>query len=314
MRLAILSSLLLFAGYSLQAQLTLVPQIGFENAKSTVKINEGSSFSPAGNVLSPNVNLRLNYLFKRAHGPYLSVANARSITNLKFTDPETAMTNFISSNAGTQLRLEGGYQLSTKPIYFKKSGRLATTTAPTKSKHTYPSAKSHCSKYMTRSSCHGKSMEAPVKASKKSTWVRLQPSVGIAYVPTGVSRQIVSSSQAGQKTYQYNAGNLNTAFVSGVGFDFGKGRTSKFNVSVNYVQPLSDNPQTLTVVQGNKTTVTKFASQSSIWNVRMGIPINLSKQKTAVKKVPEVQKSEEVKKKCGQHLYQYQYRCIKKAS
>lgn len=310
MRLVILSCLFILAGYSLQAQLSLVPQLGFENTHTNVEMNESSSFSPSGSMLSPQAALRMNYLFKRAHGPYISVATSRSILNLKFTNPETAMNDYIASRAGTQLRLEGGYQLSTKPIYFKKNAR---NIAPAKNTGSHSSLKSHCNKLLAKSSCHGKSLEAPVKSSKKGAWVRLQPSIGVAYLPTGVPKQITSTSQGNQKSYQYNAGNFNAALVSGVGFDFGKGRTSKFNVSLNYVKSLSDNEQSVTTVQGNKTTVTNFASQSSMWSVRMGFPINLNKQKTAVKKLPQIQKSYEQEKKCGQRLYEYRYRCIKKA-
>ena len=132
--------------------------------------------------------------------------------------------------------------------------------------------------------------------------MRIQPSLGLAYIPS-VKNDIVTKTQGGQTTYQYNAGNWKTALVTGAGFEFGKNSQRLFTVSINYFNAIGNlEKQTLTTVSDGKTSVTNLQSDVSGWNMRVGIPFTLSKKSGAKQK--QQQKSY---KDCGQ--YKIEYRC-----
>ena len=134
----------------------------------------------------------------------------------------------------------------------------------------------------------------------------------MAYIPSTPTSQIITKSQGNQTTYQYNAGNWNTAIAGGVGFEFGTGDKRSFIVSVNYVKGLGNTESSITTLPGNKPIVTSFESHSSSWNVRMGIPISLGKNKADIKRQLPNQKIYKVGKKCGQGLYQHNKRYTKR--
>lgn len=306
MRPTILTCLFVIFGYIGNAQFSILPQLGFENSRTCIKVNELSSFSPIGAKISPQAGIRLDYKFKQLHGPYIGVATSRSVVNFNFSDAATAMNNFTASRGNTQFRLEGGYQVTTKPIYFKKSGS------------TNKSSKVHCQKItqrtscgytMTRSSCTSKkSIATPAKSRDKGTWVRIQPSLGVAYIPSTQSSGINTKSMAAQTSYEYNAGNWKTALISGVGFEFGKNAQSSFMISVNYLRGLGNmGTQSVTSVSGNKPTNTSLSSNTTGWNLRLGIPINLGKKPVAKQKATDKTYKEE--KKCGQYKIYYKARC-----
>src|SRR6185436_109275 len=127
--------------YAATAQkFSLLPQVGFENSKTKIRYNDLSSFAPAGVVTSPQVGLQLNYKIKSGHGVFLGAATSRSIVPYTFSDPETGMTNYTTATGDMQLRFETGYQFTSKPLYFKKSGKATTTNA----KQTGATAKKNC--------------------------------------------------------------------------------------------------------------------------------------------------------------------------
>ncbi len=307
MRPAILFCLFALIGYTANAQFTILPQVGFENSRTSVEFNKLSSFSPLGAVLSPQAGIRLDYKFKQAHGPYIGVATSRSTVKLNFSDPATGMNAYAASKGNTQLRLEGGYQVSTKPIYFKKS---ASANKSSKSHYQNTERKS-CGSYMARSSCGSKANKATVAKSKeKGSWVSIQPSLGVAYIPSIPTSEIYAKSQASQTSYEYNAGNWNTALISGLGFEFGKNAQRKFNVSINYVKGISNlGTKSITTLSGNKSTTTSMKSSASSWNLRMGIPISLNKKKPVVVKQPVIEKTYKEEKKCGLYKSQFRPRC-----
>jgi hypothetical protein len=306
----LLCLLIMFTGIT-NAQFTLTPQAGFENQQTSVKVNNNAAFSPLGTRLSPQAGIRVDYKNKQGHGIFVGMATSRSITKFSFSDPEAAMNNYTASKGNTQFRMEGGYQFSTKPIYFKKSVSANKSSANHYKKNT--STKS-CLYSMMRSSCGSKANKtSAARPANNNTWVRVQPSVGVAYIPFAPTSQIMSTSQGTQSGYKYNAGNWQTALITGVGLEFGRNTQSKFMLSVNYLKGMSNlGAKTVTTVSGSKTVTTSFKSDASAWNVRVGIPVTLSKKKTVVKEEPVIEKPYyKQENKCGQYKSMYRSKCGK---
>ena len=322
MKYLYLSSLCIMFGCVVQAQLSIVPQLGIENSRTTVSYNKSSSFSPLGTKVSPHASVRLDYKFKKGHGPFAGLATTRSAVNYSFSNPETGNTMYTASRDNTTLRIEGGYQFSTKPIYFNKSA--SKNRSKTVGSKTSSTSKS-CRDFYTRFSCGSKSYSAPAPStsSTKSTWMSIQPSAGMAFVPTASAAEIVAQNAGNATNYEYAAGNWKTAAIAGVGFAFGKGDQQKLLVSINYLQGIGNlQTESITTTSDLKPTTTYLSSNASNWNLRIGVPFNLTKtkkpatQKEAIiiKQRSETKQPAEVKqpkqeKKCGA----YYYRCRKAA-
>ena len=307
MRTAILLCLFVVFGYAANAQFSILPQLGFENSRASLEFNELYSVSKNSAKLLPQAAIRLDYKFRKGHGPFVGIATSRSVVKFNFSDPETGMDAYKASRGRTQLRLEGGYQLSTKPIYFKKS---ASTNKSSKAHYQKNTIKKSCGGYIVRNSCGSKSGKATAaKSNDKGSWVRIQPSLGIAYISSTPSSEVDIKFQGTQTRYEYNAGNWSTALISGVGFEFGKNALSKFNVSINYVRGIGNLEKNITTESGNKQTTTNLKSEASGWNVRMGIPIRLNKKKSVAVKQSAIEKTYKEEKRCGQYKMQYRPRC-----
>ncbi|MDP9229357.1 MAG: Het-C domain-containing protein, partial [Bacteroidota bacterium] len=267
MRPAILTSLFVVFGGIANGQLTILPQLGFENSRTTIKYNGLSSFSPLSARLSPQASVRLDYKFKQGHGPFLGLATSRSVVEYSFTDPETGMKNYIANRGDLQIRIEGGYLFSSKPIIFSNShssnkfsktpeakntaGRSCGEYTVTKSCGGFSATSSHCGSKSNCSSRTPKTSEA--KARTNRTWMKIQPLLGIAFIPGNMDNGINAKSMGGQTSYAYNAGNWKTAIISGAGLEFGKNAQSKFMVSFNYLKGISNlDKQNITTVAGTK--------------------------------------------------------------
>jgi len=301
-------------GYAAKAQkFSLLPQVGFENSKTTIRYNNSPSFSPAGVVFSPQVGLQFAYRSKPGHGFFLGAASSRSIVPFRFTNPEDGMDNYKTTTGDMQLRLEGGYQFSSKPIYFKKQSSKAdkpveNKIAEKKSCGSY-SYRSHCLKNKTEPNRSSNTDRLKKAGINKGSWVRMQPQVGMGFIPT-VKTDVITKTQSGQTTYEYRAGNWNTAVMTGMGFEFGKNSTRLFTLGVNYFKGIGNlNKQTISTVIGTKTLTTQLQSKVSGWNMRIGIPFTLGAKKPAIKQQPAEKKTENAKSGCRQ--YKISYRCNK---
>ena len=315
MRSVALSGLFIVSALAMNAQkLSLTPQVGFENSRTSVNYNNLGSFAPLGGEFNPQVSLRLDYKFKQGFGPYIGASTSRSGVLYNFNDVENGMNLYNATKANMQLRMEAGYQFTTSPILFKKAKKpTGTSSAKTKS-----SNKSSCGSYSSRSSCSKSyssqssrcqsksSATKKVENKNKGGWVRLQPSVGVGYI-AAPKTDIVSKTQGGQTTYEYRAGNWNTAFLTGMGFEFGRNKQRLLNVSINYFKAIGNmNPQTVSNETGIKTTFATLESKASGWNMRVGIPFTLAEKK------PGKQKSATKTKKtssCDKMRIEYKYRC-----
>lgn len=307
---------------SAQKRFTLLPQVGFENSKTVIRYNDVNCISPLGVKFSPQASLRLNYSSKKGHGFFLGAATSRASTVYSFNNLETGMEQYTATTGNLQVRLEGGYQFNTKQLFFrnnkanqaaakkatavKKQTNISTTTTTT-------TARSRCGSktYTVYSRCGSSSQKQEVKekertvSAAKGSWVRFQPSVGMGFVPN-TRTDLITKTQGGQTTYQYNAGNMSTALITGAGFEFGKNNTRLFTVNVNYFNGIGNmGKRTLSVTEAGKTTTTSLQSDVSGWSVRVGIPFNLGKNATTKSKNTKVQKTEY---RCGQQ-YRTIYRC-----
>jgi hypothetical protein len=132
--------------------------------------------------------------------------------------------------------------------------------------------------------------------------MRIQPSVGAAFIPS-VKQSLVTNPQGSQTSYEYRAGNWNSALVTGAGFEFGTSAQRKFTISINYLKGLGNlDTRTLTTTTGAKTVTTDFKSAASGWNIKLGVPISLNKPKTVVKtRVIEKTYNYKYEGKCGQN-------------
>ena len=314
MRTAALTLVSLVAfGYATKAQkFSLLPQVGFENSKATIRYNDLSSFSPAGVSFSPQVGLKFTYTSKPGHGVFLGAASSRSIVPFSFTDPENGMNNYKTTTGDMQLRFETGYQFNSKPLYFKKTGtntvKQAENKIAEKKSCSSSSYRSHCLKNKStasRSATPGKQKQT-LQSTNRGSWVRLQPSVGMGFIPA-VKTDVITKIENGQTAYEYRAGNWNTALMTGMGFEFGKNKTRLFTLSINYFKGIGNlDKQTISTVTATKTLTTQLQSKVSGWNMRIGVPFTLGAKKPAIKQ--QTQKKTQ-QSKCGQ--YRIMYRCNK---
>lgn len=289
---AISFMLVLLVAVTANAQLSFLPQIGFEQAKTSIRVNDLSSFAPMGFATNFKANLRMDYRFKKGHGPYVALGTAPGAMAFSFSDAANAATNFSSASTALQFRMEGGYQYSSKPITLKKASQkeaLKTVIQRTE-------IRNRCGAYYSSGSQHRK--VATTKKANNDLNLRLQPSIGVAYLPSVKNNLITSGS-----TYQYNAGNYKTAMVSGMGFEFGKGQQRLFTLSLFYTKGLGKMDQeSIANLQNEKMTNTTLTSKSSGWGMMVGVPFSFSKNKkliAPVKTTAPLHYKQYHKSKCG---------------
>lgn len=287
--------LFLFAGSAANSQFTLLPQIGFEHSSTKVQYNSTESFKPQNVGANLKAGLRADYKFKKGHGPFIGIATSPAVVEINFTDPENFKNNYQANKSSLQWRLEGGYQYSTKPIYFKKSTANNTNS---KTSSYSPGEKRSCGDKAYRSQC-GDKIKSRVAKQNSALNMRLQPSVGIAYRPGNDDDLNKNGNQ-----YEYKAGNWNTALLSGLGFEFAKGAKRLFTLSVFHAKGLDDGEtQTLNTVDNGKSVVTNLKSEASSWGMNVGIPFSLTKKKQVAVKSQHQQKASKanciILKKCS---------------
>jgi hypothetical protein len=291
-------------------KLSLTPQVGFENSRTSVNYNGLGSFAPLGGEFNPQVSLRLDYKFKQGFGPYIGASTSRSGVLYGFNDIENGMSEYVATKANMQLRMEAGYQYTSKPIFFNKSTQSTSTSK------TGTSGKSSCGGYYYRSNCsrsyfsrsgHCQSKNTATKKTEnknKGGWVRLQPSMGIGYI-AAPKQDVVTKTQGGQTAYEYRAGNWNTAFLAGMGFEFGRNKQRLLNVSINYFAGIGNmEQQTISSESGIKTNYATLESKASGWNMRIGIPFTLG-EKRSTKNTNKTKRTN----CCDRIRTEYRYRC-----
>jgi len=313
MRSVALSGLFIVSTLAMNAQkLSLTPQVGFENSRTSINYNGLGSFAPLGGELNPQVSLRLDYKFKHGFGPYMGASTSRSGVLYGFNDIENGMNAYTTTKANMQLRMEAGYQFTTKPIFFNKTKQSSNTSTKTKSSGNSSCGsnyyRSNCSRssYSRSSHCQSKNNAMKkVENKNKGGWVRLQPSIGVGYI-AAPKTDIVTKTQGGQTTYEYRAGNWNTAFLTGMNFEFGRNKQRLLNVSINYFTGIGNmDKQTISNESGIKTSYATLESKASGWNMRIGIPFTLA-EKRSTKNTNKTKRTN-----CSDGMRtEYKYRCI----
>jgi len=299
MRKAALLFVIAVCAYAANAQFILRPQFGFENPLTKISYNNSAYYKPVCQVL-PQAGVRADYQFKKGLAPFFGVFTHRPLVSYSFNDPKTGMTAYDATTGDLQVQLQAGLQYSTRPITLSKK----TSAAKTKTENA-PQAKSSCSHFYP-GCCHKKSSETQTSKQQTNTYtVRLQPLAGVGYVPSG--KQDIETQNTGTSTsYTYNAGNIKTEFITGLGFEFAKNSKRFLTLSVNYFKGLEKNETLLTTGSSGKTINTNLSSKLSGWNAAIGIPISFAKKnttttttKTKTQKNNHHSCSEYYKRRCG---------------
>ena len=304
------SIFLLIISLPASAQLSITPQWGLENARTTMFYNESTGYVPLAEQLSPQLALRAEYKFKQQHGPFIGVSTSRSIVAYQFDNPENGMKIFNARAGDMQLRWEGGYQFSSKPIYFRKSAAKKSPAASpvkatqyksyNKSYSNYYSGKSECGRNYSKAREDGAAATQAKKAKEKGWYMAIQPLLGAAVIPS-VNGDLQAKTAGAASTYIYHAGNWNTALITGAGFEFGQNVQKKFTITAQYLKGLGNLDKTeIHTMSGAKQTTTILRSDASAWSIRAGFPISLAKKKPAVKQVVSEQ-PRKTEKKCGEY-------------
>ena len=315
MRSIALTGMLFIACTAMNAQrLSLTPQVGFENSKTSINYNDLGSFSPLNGQFSPQISLRLDYKFKQGFGPYIGASTSRSVVLYSFNDLENGMNVYNATKANMQLRFEAGYQFTTTQLFFNKAG----SSSKTSSQKTRSGSKGSCGSYSNRSCCSRNytsnsdrcqsknNVARKIENKNKGGWVRLQPSAGIGFIPSPKT-DVITKTQGGQTTYEYRAGNWNTAFMTGMGFEFGRKNQRLVNVSVNYFTGIGNmSKQTVSGVSGTKTSYANLESKVSGWNMRIGIPFTLTEKRSGKHRSESKTKRTNC---CERKVIEYKYRC-----
>src|SRR5436305_3497092 len=55
------------------AQLSITPKVGFEQSFTSVQYNNMGAFSPMSPAFSPQAAIRMDYLIKKVHGPFVGI-------------------------------------------------------------------------------------------------------------------------------------------------------------------------------------------------------------------------------------------------
>lgn len=267
MKPAACTVLLLLLLSTARAQLTLLPQAGFDRSRTFFRINDNNRFAPAGALLDLKAALRLDYRLRSGQGAYVSVGTSPAPVSFRFDRPVAAASEFRAQRGSLLWRLEAGYQYTSKAIALGKG--------QTKEKQTRAESK-QCSPFGCGSRVR------TTKASKARPTLRLQPSVGFAWVP-----EAPAALEMKGNTYQYNGGSWTKGLVSGMGLEFGKGRQRWFTLGLQYTKALDPASYTLNTEENGKPLATRFRSQTSAWSATLGIPISLkAATKTHAQKKP----------------------------
>ena len=300
MRRTALLFVIAVCGYAASAQFTLRPQAGFEVPSTKISYNNLPYVTPGGQS-SGQFGLRADYQFKGGFAPFAGVVTHRPLLSYNFSDPKTGMTDFTTTEGDMMVQLQAGLQYSTKPISLGKKSASSKTSTQTSSKTTAPTSSKTETFYY--SGCGKKYSQTKTSTPEKDSWtVRVQPSAGIGYVPSG-KPDMSTDYFATSPGYTYNAGNISTEFIGGMGFEFARNKKKFMTLSVNYFKGLGSNETSFATYPGGKEEITMLRSEVSGWNASLGVPITFTKKPAAKKSATKTQKSSG---KCGSY---YKSRC-----
>lgn len=159
------------------------------------------------------------------------------------------------------------------------------------------------SSYSSHSCCERLKAEKSKQLTKaKPMSVRFQPQIGMAYIPS-----TKPDFSAKQISYTYNAGNWNTALITGMGFEFAKGKTKLFQVNLQYLKGIGNMSIAKLQTEANgKSVETRYSSRASSWSLSFGVPVSFAKNTSAKKHKEQRSNCQQQRTQCEQKI---QYRC-----
>jgi len=83
------------------SQLTITPHIGFENARTRLNINDGSFFKPLSKQFIPQLDIRLDYQFKKGNSEFGGISTSNKVVAFSFSNPKEGINNYSSSLSNT---------------------------------------------------------------------------------------------------------------------------------------------------------------------------------------------------------------------
>jgi hypothetical protein len=283
MKSTVLTGLLCLAtGATLHAQFSFLPQVGFEQSRTTLNYNSLSASGVEGNL---RASLKMDYRLKGGHGPYVNLGTSPAPVNFAFDNAGQLMKGIQQAENHLQFRMEAGYQYTSKAIQFGKRKSSVSTSTPEQITET-ATRKQSCGSATYKSHCSSKKKIAKTALANTNLNMRLQPSVGVAYLPS--ANEGLKQTANG---FEY-AANWKTALVPAMGFEFAKGKQRLFTLTVFYTQPLGMQDESFTTSTGTKAVVTNLAPTASTWGMTVGVPFSFAK---AAASKPKTEKKEYTK-------------------
>jgi hypothetical protein len=284
--------LFLLTGAVAQAQLSFLPQVGFEQSRT--KLNYGNALSTSGIDGNFKASLKVNYQLKGGHSPFINLSTSPASVNFAFSEDGSLINSSQPVKNNLQFRLEGGYQYSSNPIQFKKRGAdsktIVTETNDVAIEQVATEQRKSCGSSTYKSHCGEKKVNlkrTPVNNNYLN--MRLQPSLALAYIPS--TQESIKPTGNG---FEYNATNWKTAIVPAMGFEFAKGQQRLFTLSVFYTKAVGQNEETFTSSSGTKAVVTRLNPGASTWGMTLGVPFSFAKWNAV--KIKEVKKEKDCNK------------------
>ena len=283
--------LLVLAGAVCHAQLSFLPQVGFEQSRTSINYNELSTSGVSGNF---RANLKADYRLKGGHGPYVSVGTSPAPMNFNFSSTGDLMQNYQSAKGNLQFRIETGYQYTSSPISLFKKKTVAAPTETTDIVQQPVAQKTSCGSSTYKSSCGDKKKTNKTSLANGGLNMRLQPSLGVAYIPS--NNEGITETPNG---FQY-ASVWKTAIVPSMGFEFANGKQRFLTLNVFYTQPVGVKDESFTAFSGSKAVTTNLSPATSTWGITAGVPFSFVKSNAS--------KTKKAKKDCHRVIYR---RCYK---
>jgi hypothetical protein len=283
--------LLLSATAALHAQLSFLPQVGFEKTSTSLNYNE---LSTSGMQTSFRANLKTDYRFKGGHGPYISLGTSPAPMNFAFNNSGALMEGYNAVKNSLQFRIETGYQYTSLPIQLKKKATAPATDVASQSIDENIYQRKSCGSSAPKSSCGAKQKNSKSSFASNGLTMRLQPSLGVAYIPS--NNPAITETSNG---FQY-ASAWKTAITPAMGFEFANGKQRFLTLTVFYTKPVGMNEETFTSGSSLKAVTTNISPTASTWGLTAGVPFSFVKSNGS--------KTKKQKRDCQRIIYR---RCYK---
>ena len=238
---------LLLPVFSNAQRLTITPQAGIQTASTRVLYNNSPYAAPYRSSAA-YVGVRLAYQSKHGHGPYLNLALGTSTNTYRLSEHNSIFNTSFKQAMTDVIRIEGGYQWNSKPLYFKRIWD------------------------------NSMSAEEFSKLAKKGWYVRLQPFVGLGlHQRNGIGYDLWSVSDGTVTTY---SSDRNLILSTGLNMEFGKNGKSKFALGFNYVGGLSGGQTTFINRRINGADYqTHLFNRGTGFNITLGVPLTIWKKR-----------------------------------